>query len=130
MLAPLVPAAIGPKDEALRAEVRAFLAERLAGMPGAHRARTWMGFDADFSRDLAARGWVGLTLPVEFGGGGRSPFARFVLIEELLAAGAPVAAHWIAERQSAPSCSATARRPSAAISCRASAGARPSSASA
>jgi alkylation response protein AidB-like acyl-CoA dehydrogenase len=61
-----------------------------------------MGFDADFSRDLAARGWVGLTLPVEFGGGGRSPFARFVLIEELLAAGAPVAAHWIAERQSAP----------------------------
>lgn len=102
MLAPLVPAAIGPEDEALRAEVRAFLAERLAGVPGALRARTWMGFDADFSRDLAARGWVGLTLPVEFGGGGRSPFARFVLIEELLAAGAPVAAHWIAERQSAP----------------------------
>jgi len=92
VLAPLVPAAIGPEDEALRAEVRAFLAERLAGVPGALRARTWMGFDADFSRDLAARGWVGLTLPVEFGGGGRSPFARFVLIEELLAAGAPVAA--------------------------------------
>ena len=62
MLAPLVPAAIGPEDEALRAEVRAFLAERLAGVPGARRARTWMGFDADFSRDLAARGWVGLTL--------------------------------------------------------------------
>ena len=96
MLAALVPAAIGPEDEALRAEVRAFLAERLAGVPGARRARTWMGFDADFSRDLAARGWVGLTLPVEFGGGGRSAFARFVLIEELLAAGAPVAAHWIA----------------------------------
>lgn len=60
-----------------------------------------MGFNADFTRALAQRGWIGLTLPVEYGGGGRSQFTRFVLIEELLAAGAPVAAHWIAERQSA-----------------------------
>ena len=102
MLEPLTPASIGPEDEALRAPVREFLAERLKGVPGAKRARTWMGFDADFSRALAQRGWVGLTLPTEYGGGGRSHFARFVLIEELLAAGAPVAAHWIAERQSAP----------------------------
>ncbi len=29
-------------------------------------------------------------------------FARFVVVEELLAAGAPVAAHWIADRQSGP----------------------------
>jgi alkylation response protein AidB-like acyl-CoA dehydrogenase len=66
------------------------------------RARGWMGFDAGFSQALASRGWLGLTLPREFGGGGRSHFARFVLLEELLAAGAPVAAHWLAERQSAP----------------------------
>lgn len=102
MLDSLEPATIGEADEALRAPVRAFLAERLAGVPGATRARTWMAFDADFSRALAERGWVGLTLPTEYGGGGRGHFARFVLIEELLAAGAPVAAHWIAERQSAP----------------------------
>ena len=43
-----------------------------------------------------------MTLPKEYGGGGRSRFARFVLVEELLRAGAPVAAHWIADRQSAP----------------------------
>ncbi len=61
-----------------------------------------MGFDADFSRKLAARGWIGLTLPAEYGGAGRSAFARFVLVEELLARGAPVSAHWIADRQSGP----------------------------
>jgi alkylation response protein AidB-like acyl-CoA dehydrogenase len=102
MIAPLDLAAIPQADEALRAPVRAFLAERLAGVPSAVRARSWMGFDADFTRDLARRGWVGLTLPQAYGGGGRSHFARFVLVEELLAAGAPVAAHWIAERQSGP----------------------------
>ena len=102
LLETLNRAEIPAEDEALRAPVRAFLAERLAGVPPATRARSWMGFDADFSRALAARGWLGLTLPPEYGGGGRNHFARFVLIEELLAAGAPVAAHWIAERQSGP----------------------------
>lgn len=98
----LPPAAIDADDEALRGPVRAFLAEWLADRPAASRARSWMAFDADFTKALAARGWVGLTLPTEYGGGGRSHYARFVLVEELLAAGAPVAAHWIAERQSAP----------------------------
>ena len=88
--------------EALRAPVRAFLAEAVRNMPPEQRARTWSGFDAEFSRALGARGWIGLTLPTEFGGGGKSLFERFVLVEELLRAGAPVAAHWIADRQSAP----------------------------
>lgn len=66
------------------------------------RARSWSGFDAAFSRTLGEAGLLGLTLPTEYGGGGRGPFARFVVVEELLAAGAPVAAHWIADRQSAP----------------------------
>jgi alkylation response protein AidB-like acyl-CoA dehydrogenase len=88
--------------EALRAPVRAFLDEALAGMPPELRARSWLGFDAQFSRKLGQRGWIGLALPPEYGGGGRDWFARFVLVEELLARGAPVSAHWIAERQSAP----------------------------
>jgi alkylation response protein AidB-like acyl-CoA dehydrogenase len=94
--------AIPPEDEALRGPVRTFLKEQLVGMPADKRARTWMGFNADFTRALAQKGWIGLTLPKAYGGHERSHFARFVLIEELLAAGAPVAAHWIAERQSAP----------------------------
>lgn len=94
--------AIPPEAEALRDEVKAFLAARVAGMPGRERARTWTGFDRDFSRELAERGWVGLTLPQAYGGAGRDAFARFVLVEELLAAGAPIAAHWIGDRQSGP----------------------------
>ncbi|GAA5235643.1 acyl-CoA dehydrogenase [Verticiella sediminum] len=93
---------IPPREEALRAEIRAFLQAQLQGMPAERRARSWMGFDAGFSRALAERGWVGLTLPTEYGGAGLGHFARFVLVEELLCAGAPVSAHWIADRQSAP----------------------------
>lgn len=93
---------IPDEDEALRAPVRRFLEDTLHGMPADRRARSWMGFDADFSRALAERGWLGLTLPKAYGGAGRGPFSRFVVSEELLAAGAPVSAHWIADRQSGP----------------------------
>lgn len=88
---------------ALRAEVREFLRETLpADYSAADRARSWTGFDAVFSRALGARGFIGMTLPREYGGHGRSAIERHVVVEELLAAGAPVAAHWIADRQSAP----------------------------
>ncbi|MEJ8821056.1 acyl-CoA dehydrogenase family protein [Variovorax humicola] len=88
--------------QAFREEVRKFLATNLAPAAPAVRARTWMGFDAAFSRRLAERGWVGITLPAKYGGAGLDAFRRFVLVEEMLAAGAPVAAHWIADRQSGP----------------------------
>ena len=98
----LALAAIPPEDEALRPRVRALAHEAVASMTLEQRARSWMGHDAAFSRTLGAAGLLGLTLPTEYGGGGRGPFARFVVVEELLAAGAPVGAHWIADRQSAP----------------------------
>lgn len=98
----LIFATIPPKDEALRMEARALAAEAVAGLTLEQRARSWMGFDPAFSRKLGAAGLLGLTLPVEYGGRGLGPFARFVVVEELLAAGAPVGAHWIADRQSAP----------------------------
>lgn len=97
-----VPARIPQTAEALRPAVKAFLANWMRGRPAHVRARSWSGFDAEFSRALAERGWVGLTIPREYGGGGADAFARFVLIEELLAVGAPVAAHWIGDRQSGP----------------------------
>lgn len=98
----LTRAEIPEADEALRAPVRALIDAALADMPADRRARSWMGFDAAFSRRLGAAGLLGLTLPKAYGGHERGPFARFVVVEELLAAGAPVAAHWIADRQSAP----------------------------
>jgi acyl-CoA dehydrogenase len=91
-----------PECEALRQEVREFIAGELAAglwVPnsdfGSHRS-------AAFSRRLAARGWIGMTWPKRYGGGERSMLERYVVTEELLAAGAPVGAHWIADRQSAP----------------------------
>jgi alkylation response protein AidB-like acyl-CoA dehydrogenase len=93
---------IPPEAEALRAEVRGFLDDALAGYPASLRAQSWMGFDAEFSRKLGQRGWVGMALAKAYGGAAAGPFARYVIIEELLAAGAPVSAHWIADRQSGP----------------------------
>jgi alkylation response protein AidB-like acyl-CoA dehydrogenase len=95
-------ARIPASAEALRGRVKSFLAEALQDRTPLSRAKTWSGFDAQFSRALADRGWVGLTIPRQYGGGGADGFSRFVLIEELLAAGAPVAAHWIGDRQSGP----------------------------
>jgi len=90
------------EDEALRGTVRDLCAEVTRSFPPEVRARSWSGFDAAFSRRLGAAGLLGLTLPKKYGGQERGPFARFVILEELLACGAPVAAHWIADRQSAP----------------------------
>lgn len=87
----------------LRTDIRAFLDEERAAGTFAPRIDSWMsGVDPAFSRRLAARGFVGLVIPRRYGGGGRSPLERFAVTEELLAAGAPVAAHWIADRQMAP----------------------------
>jgi hypothetical protein len=89
-------------EAALRAEVRAFLAEEMGCRPARERAQSWNGFDAEFSRKMAARGWIGMTWPKQYGGHERSAVERHIVIEEMLAAGAPVAAHWIADRQSGP----------------------------
>ncbi len=102
MMTPLDLTLIPEQDEALRPEVRAFLAQAMARISPAQRARSWMGFDAEFSQAMAAQGWLGLTLPTQYGGHGRSPFTRYVIVEEMLNAGAPVSAHWIADRQSGP----------------------------
>lgn len=102
MFESLTLSALPAEDEALRAPVRALIDAAVAGHSADRRARSWQGFDAEFSRKLGAAGFLGLTLPKRYGGGDRGPFARFVVVEELLSAGAPVAAHWIADRQSAP----------------------------
>ena len=93
---------IPAEAEALRAPVRAFVREAMQNIPAHVRARSWSGCDAGFSRELGQRGWLGLTLPKAYGGAERSAFARFVVVEELLNAGAPVGLHWIADRQSGP----------------------------
>ena len=87
----------------LRTEVRLFLQEARNEGVFAAKCDSWLaGFSPEFSQELGRRGWIGMTWPAEYGGHERSPIERYVVVEELLAAGAPVAAHWIADRQSGP----------------------------
>ncbi len=102
----LVPPASSsnPVADVLRTQVRAFLAEQLATGAFTPSVDAWLcGWDENFTRSLARQGWLGMTVPECYGGHGRSFHDRFVVTEELLAAGAPVAAHWIADRQIVPS---------------------------
>ena len=88
----------------LRLEVRAFLADQVAAGAFVPHVDTWLTrWDREFTRELGRRGWLGMVIPTEYGGQGRTYLERFVITEELLAVGAPVAAHWIAERQIGPS---------------------------
>ncbi|USX46373.1 acyl-CoA dehydrogenase family protein [Dietzia kunjamensis] len=90
--------------DALRAEVRDFLGGEIAAGRLTPWIDTWLTrWDEDFTRRLAERGWVGMAIPTEYGGRGRTHLERFVVTEELLAVGAPVAAQWVADRQIAPS---------------------------
>ncbi|MFR9803429.1 acyl-CoA dehydrogenase family protein [Pseudonocardia sp. RS010] len=98
------PTELPERVAALRSEVRAFLADERAAGAWRPRADTWLsGWDERFTTELARRGWLGMTIPAEYGGHGRGALDRYVVTEELLAAGAPVAAHWVADRQIGPS---------------------------
>ena len=87
----------------LRQEVRSFIDQELSTGGFEPVIDCWLsGYSPEFSRKLGKQGWLGMTLPKEVGGHGKSPLERFVVIEELLAAGAPVSAHWVGDRQTAP----------------------------
>jgi len=95
--------AIGAATAGLREQVREFIAEEVRSGGFAPICNSWTeGLDAAFSQRLGARGWIGYHWPVACGGRGGSAFDTLTINEELLAAGAPVGAHWIAARQSAP----------------------------
>jgi alkylation response protein AidB-like acyl-CoA dehydrogenase len=91
------PVDLPPAALSLRTEVRDFLAEHKGRLKAMHGT-----FDRDFSRMVGARGWLGMTWPKQYGGHERTSLERYVMIEEMLAAGAPVSCHWVADRQSGP----------------------------
>ena len=90
----------------LRKEVREFLRQQRELGPErggyARSAEGWDRYDPSFSRKVAQRGWIGMTWPRQYGGQARSALERYVVAEELLSAGAPVRAHWLADRQIGP----------------------------
>ncbi len=69
---------------------------------GRHNDSWINGYSQDFAKELAALGWIGMTWPSAFGGGGRPAIDRLIVGEELIAAGAPVAAMWFGDRQMGP----------------------------
>jgi alkylation response protein AidB-like acyl-CoA dehydrogenase len=87
----------------VRGLTREFLAadrERFGWRPAVD---AWLSrWDPDFSVRLGEAGLLGLTIPENYGGHGSEHLRRYVVTEELLAQGAPVAAHWVADRQVAP----------------------------
>ena len=91
------PVRLPPEAELLREEVRDFVADHrdlMQPLP--------MGYSPEFSEKMAQKGWVAMTWPKKWGGHERSALERYVVLEEMLAAGAPVGAHWVADRQSGP----------------------------
>jgi acyl-CoA dehydrogenase len=93
-----------PELAELRSGIREFLAVDRDKFGWEPAIDSWLAsWDADFSARLADAGFVGLTIPTEYGGRGLGHLHRYVVTEELLAQGAPVAAHWFADRQFAPS---------------------------
>ncbi|HEY3587333.1 MAG TPA: acyl-CoA dehydrogenase family protein [Myxococcaceae bacterium] len=96
------PTPLTPAERQLQAEVREFLQAELPKgtfTPGLGMASPR---DQGFSRRLAERGWLGMALPKQYGGGDRTATDRFIVVEELLRWGAPVGYHWVADRQSGP----------------------------
>src|SRR6516164_448710 len=63
------PVRLSPQCEALRTEVRAFLAQEIsAGTFDPHHSGYSESYDHDFSRRVGAKGWIGMTWPKQYGG--------------------------------------------------------------
>jgi acyl-CoA dehydrogenase len=97
------PVRLSPQCEALRTEVRAFLAQEIsAGTFEPHHPGYSESYDRDFSRRVGAKGWIGMTWPKQYGGHERSQLERYVVTEEFRVANAPASFHFVADRQSGP----------------------------
>ncbi len=89
--------------ELLTLQAEAFEVGRAAAAQASLTEDTWIAApDRTFSMELGQRGWLGMTWPVEAGGGGRTPLERFIVFEALIGAGAPLATSWFADRQMGP----------------------------
>ncbi|MEW6033310.1 MAG: acyl-CoA dehydrogenase family protein [Chloroflexota bacterium] len=92
-----------PEQETFRDEARRFLSAEHARGSFTPLYDGWLiGWSPELSHKLAARGWIGMTWPAQYGGQGRTYLDRLVLTEEMMRAGAPVAYHWHADRQVGP----------------------------
>ena len=95
--------ALPPGAGTLRAEVRVFLAEHQDSWSARSVAQSWVGFDRSFTLAVGARGWIGMTWPDNpYSGSQRPAIDRLIVGEEMIKAGAPIAASWFGDRQMGP----------------------------
>ena len=87
--------------EALRQEAQEY-ADGAVARFGSFNDSWLCSFSRECSRELAERGWIGMTWPTEFGGGGRPAVERLVVSEVLITAGVPLGASWFGDRQMGP----------------------------
>lgn len=91
------------QQQQFRLEVRSFLQAELEKGTFVSKCDSWLsGADPAFSKRIGEQGWIGMTWPKKYGGQERSTIDRYIVTEEFLAIGAPVAAHWFADRQTGP----------------------------
>lgn len=69
------------RHESLRAEVRRFAEDRVR--PRIARMEAEHTVDHELSRAIARQGWIGATIPREYGGMGMGHLAKTIIIEEL-----------------------------------------------
>lgn len=91
------------EQQALRAEAASVAADAVARFGRSNDS--WInGYSKEFSRELAQHGWIGMTWPDNpYSGTASPPIDRLIVGEEMIAAGAPIAASWFADRQMGPS---------------------------
>jgi len=91
------------KQKQFREEVRDFLkAEMARGIylfGGVHLAGN---LSKEFSKEIARKGWIGLAWPKEYGGQGLGYTDRIIMLEEMFRVGAPMAYHYMGDRQVGP----------------------------
>lgn len=91
------------EQQTLRAEAASVAATAVARFGRSNDS--WInGYSKEFSRELGTRGWIGMTWPDNpYSGPASPPIDRLIVGEEMIKAGAPIAASWFADRQMGPS---------------------------
>jgi alkylation response protein AidB-like acyl-CoA dehydrogenase len=91
-----------PEQITLRQQAAKVAAEAVARYGRSNDS--WInGYSKDFSTELAAHGWIGMTWPDNpYSGPARPAIDRLIVGEEMIKAGAPIAASWFADRQMGP----------------------------
>ena len=85
---------LSPEQQAFRREVADFVRQNwggdgVGGVGGAADGDDSLAREQAFKRKLAERGWLGIAMPKEYGGAGKTPIEQFLFVEEVTYWGAP-----------------------------------------